>query len=141
MNITREYIKEYLDSGFKKTNYFKQTRPNLNLEKLKTMTVEDLDFINCLKDVVVLIKKEYETLVSNPKWEPSNRQKAMLDSLKVIVEDLKDENLKNNNKTRYLKLYEDFYWSVWDYFEDYKNLDKSIYKEEVDKILPILEIF
>ena len=65
MELTRSNIKEYLDNGFKNTNYYKKVRGTIELETLKTMSFDDLDFIGILRNLYSQIKFEYNSLNTN----------------------------------------------------------------------------
>lgn len=144
MELTRSNIKEYLDNGFKNTNYYKQTRETDFLQTWKTMPINDLDFIEVLKDFFSLLNLNYNLFKTNVNWTPSGRQKAVIETLSLISNDIR---LHNNGEVKLkhyedlIRLYDDFYWQIWDYFDDYNNKNKEIVKEEINLILPILEKF
>ena len=144
MELTRSNIKEYLDNGFKNTNYYKQTRETDFLQTWKTMPINDLDFIEVLKDFFSLLNLNYNLFKTNVNWTPSGRQKAVIETLSLISNDIR---LHNNGEVKLkhyedlIHLYDDFYWQIWDYFDDYNNKNKEIVKEEINLILPILEKF
>lgn len=141
MELTRSNIKEYLDNGFKNTNYCKKVRGTIELKTLKTMSFDDLDFIGILRNLYSQIQFEYNSLNTNDNWIPSDRQKAVLENLSNISNDILNNDeikLKNNF---ILHLYDDFYWGIWDYFDDYNNKNEEIVKEEINLILPKLKNF
>ena len=138
MQLTRSEIKNYLDSAFKNTTYFKKVKGKNELEVLKSMNTSDLDFIDILKQFLSQLKLAYNKFMSNTDWTQSARQKAVLDSLVYTKNEFFSGNLNNGLK---LHLCDDFYWGVYDYFEDYGNKNEVIYKEEVDAVLLTIEEF
>ena len=108
MKLTRNKIKKYLDDGFKSTKYCKKVRGTNELEILKEMSVDDLDFMEILKSLLTQIKINYNSFKSNKNWTPSARQKSLLEILTDISNDITNNNeikLKNN---LLLHQYEDF---------------------------------
>ena len=141
MELTRNNIKEYLDNGFRNTNYCKKVRGTIEVKTLKKMSFDDLDFIGILRNLYSQIQFEYNSLNTNDNWIPSDRQKAVLENLSNISNDiLNNEEIKLKNNF-ILHLYDDFYWGIWDYFDDYNNKNEEIVKEEINLILPILKNF
>ncbi len=144
MELTRSNIKEYLDNGFTNTNYCKKVRGTNFLQTCKTISINDLDFIEVLKEFFSLLNFNYNSFKTNASWAPSGRQKSVIETLSIISNDI---SLNNNGdvKLRRLEdlihLYDDFYWEIWDYFDDYNNKNEEIVKEEINLILPILEKF
>lgn len=141
MELTRSNIKEYLDNGFKNTNYCKKVRGTIKLEILKTMSLDDLDFIGILRNLYSQIQFEYNSLNTNDNWVPSDRQKTILETLSNISDNiLNNDEIELKNKF-ILHLYDDFYWGIWDYFDDYNNKNEEIVKKEISLILSVLENF
>ena len=114
---------------------------NIKLETLKTMTFSDLDFLKNLDETFLYIKENYDFFVSNTKWCPSVRQKHVLDVLEKTNNDiLNNSDIKTKNNL-FLQLYDDFYWGVYDYFDDYGNKNEELSKEEIDLIFSVLKTF
>lgn len=147
MELTRSNIKEYLDNGFRNSNFYNKSKKTNFVETLKiwkTMSINDLDFIEVIKEFFLLLNLNYNSFKTNVSWAPSGRQKAMLETLSIINNDI---SLHNNGEVKLrhhedlIHLYDDFYWEIWDYFDDYNNKNEEIVKEEINLILPILEKF
>jgi len=141
MQLTRGKIKEYLDSNFKNSTYYKNIAGKNKFEELKTMSVKDLDFIAILSKLLSQIKEEYNLFEPNLNWVASTRQKKLIEITNSINADLSQPNKKNLANNVFLHMYEDFYWEVYDYFDDYNNKNEKVYKEEVDLIIPVIEKF
>jgi len=141
MQLTRSKIKEYLDSNFKNSTYYKNIAGKNKFEELKTMSVKDLDFIAILSKLLSQIKEEYNLFEPNLNWVASTRQKKLIEITNSINADLSQPNKKNLANNVFLHMYEDFYWEVYDYFDDYNNKNEKVYKEEVDLIIPVIEKF
>ena len=141
MQLTRSKIKEYLDSNFKNSTYYKNIAGKNKFEELKTMSVKDLDFIAILSKLLSQIKEECNLFESNLNWVASTRQKKLIEIINSINADLSQPNKKNLANNVFLHMYEDFYWEVYDYFDDYNNKNEKVYKEEVDLIIPVIEKF
>lgn len=141
MEITRDKVKQMLDEGFRNSSYCKKVRGTNQLETLKTMTFSDLDFLKNLDETFLYIKENYDSFVSNTKWGPSVRQKHVLDVLEKTNNDiLNNSDIKTKNNL-FLQLYDDFYWGVYDYFDDYGNKNEELSKEEIDLIFSVLKTF
>ena len=65
----------------------------------------------------------------------------MIEITNSINADLSQPDKKNLANNVFLHMYEDFYWEVYDYFDDYNNKNEKVYKEEVDLIIPVIEKF
>lgn len=141
MQLTRSKIKEYLDSNFRNSTYYKNIAGKNKLETLKTMSVKDLDFIAILNNLLLQIKEDYKFFESNLNWVSSNRQKKLIEITNSINSDISQPDKKNLPNNLFLHMYEDFYWEVYDYFDDYNNKNEQIYKEEIDLIIPVVENF
>jgi len=141
MQLTRSKIKEYLDSNFKNSTYYKNIAGKNKFEELKTMSVKDLDFIAILSKLLSQIKEECNLFESNLNWVASTRQKKLIEIINSINADLSQPDKKNLANNVFLHMYEDFYWEVYDYFDDYNNKNEKVYKEEVDLIIPVIEKF
>jgi len=141
MQLTRGKIKEYLDSNFKNSTYYKNIAGKNKFEELKTMSVKDLDFIAILSKLLSQIKEEYNLFEPNLNWVASTRQKKLIEIINSINADLSQPDKKNLANNVFLHMYEDFYWEVYDYFDDYNNKNEKVYKEEVDLIIPVIEKF
>lgn len=134
--LTRSQVRQYLNEGFKNSAYAKNNRVVEN-----DATIKDLDFIEVLKNLFALIQNNYNSFVSSPNWTASERQKTVANTSANIANEL-----VNNAEIKYqgkmlAKLCEDFYWESYDYFDDYKNQNEQICKEEVDYVLNIFEVF
>lgn len=141
MEITRDKVKQMLDEGFRNSSYCKKVRGTNQLEALKTMTFSDLDFLKILDETFLYIKENYDSFVSNTKWGPSVRQKHVLDVLEKTNNDiLNNSDIKTKNNL-FLQLYDDFYWGVYDYFDDYGSKNEELSKEEIDLIFSVLKTF
>lgn len=141
MQLTRSKIKEYLDSNFKNSTYYKNIAGKNKFEELKKMSVKDLDFVAILSKLLSQIKEEYNLFEPNLNWEASTRQKKLIEITNSINADLSQPDKKNLANNVFLHMYEDFYWEVYDYFDDYNNKNEKVYKEEVDLIIPVIEKF
>ncbi len=142
MDLTRKNIKQYLDDGFAATEYSKKIKGVSKLIALKDMAIDDLDFINILRNLFENIKNNYSSFMSNAQWKPSDRQNHLLEVIGNICDDiLYDDKTKTSKPNLYLSFFEDLYWQVYDYFDDYGNKNDSLYKEEVDLVLKKLEKF
>ena len=136
----REKIKKYLNNTFLASSYYKKVNASNKVEVLKTMTFVDLDFIAALKTLFEGIKNNYNIFETKDNWKPSLRQKALINVITNIKEDIShNDNIKENN-VLYIELIEDFYWQIYDYFDDYGNKEQ-LYKEEVDLLLPTIKDF
>ena len=141
MEFTRSKIREYLDAGFKNTNYYKKVRGTSELTTLKSMSILDLDFIDILKEFYAQLNLNYNSFKSNAEWAPSARQQFLLETMSTTIDDIShidDTKLKNNHD---LHLYDDLFCQIEDYFDDYNNSNDQISKEEINLIIPILENF
>ena len=74
--------------------------------------------------------------MNSSSWIPSDRQKFLIENLNHLLDVVVDEN-----NHYYIQDYRDFYWNVWDYFDDYNNKNEDISKEEMDQIILILDKF
>ena len=139
MDLTRNKIKDFLNNSFSSTQYFKKVRGTVELETLKEMTIADLDFVDTLHELLQHLSTNFDNFASNTNWQPSKRQLAVLDTLTTITEDIlnnEEINLKNN---LYLHLFDEYYWNVYDYIDDYNNPDNQIYQEELKLLLVLLK--
>lgn len=138
MEINRSNIKKLLNDGFTNSEYCKRVRHTNEFETLKTMTFADLDFLENLKTLFEQIKKEYNSFCYDKGWVPSKRQEALIEIISRISEEILNNNDKTNNAI-FLHLFDDFYWQIYDYFEDYGNKKETIVKEEIDLIFSVVE--
>lgn len=133
MKVKRSEIKEYLNSLFEKTNYAQNIR---NSKSVENITIADLDFMEVLKDLYSKIVQSYDGFVSNKDWAISDRQKYLVDGIANISKDIYGiENLQ----LRHMQMYDDLYWQIYDYFDDYGNQNDVICREEVDMIIDLIK--
>lgn len=123
--MERSKIREYLNTEFKSTNYCKKIRNTNKPESLKTLSIADLDFIEILKEFYSQLKLNYNTFKSDENWVPSTRQQYLLDSLSNINKDISHKDKIKLTNNYIMHLYDDFYWQIWDYFDDYNNLNEQ----------------
>ena len=134
MKVKRSEIKEYLNSSFEKTNYAQNIR---NSKDIGNITITDLDFMEILKDLYSKIVQSYDSFVSNKDWTISDRQKYLVE---VIVNIGSDISSIDNLQLIHIHIYDDLYWQIYDYFDDYGNQNDTICREEIDVILGCFEL-
>lgn len=134
MKVKRSEIKEYLNSSFEKTNYAQNIR---NSKDIGNITITDLDFMKILKDLYSKIVQSYDSFVSNKDWTISDRQKYLVE---VIVNINSDISSIDNLQLIHVHIYDDLYWQIYDYFDDYGNQNDTICREEIDVILGCFEL-
>jgi|GEM_PF-3038166 len=149
MEFVRSSIVKYLNDGMANSKYAKTIREmgdkttwaSKELEALKTMTYDDFDFIDVLKELFNQIKVNYSMFVSDPKWTPSNRQECLLGILDQVINSILHEDYGEKRHNYYLYNFQEFYWESYDYFHDYGNKNETLCKEEIDLIIPYFERF
>ncbi len=137
----REKIKKYLNNTFLASDYYNKVKGQNKVAVLKEMTFAELDFVDALKKLFEGIKSSYNLFESKEGFVLSPRQKNLVEVVANINNDIKSNDKAKTNNVFYIELIEDFYWQVYDYFDDYGNQDETVYKEEIDVILPQLENF
>lgn len=139
MGLKRNEIKHFMDIKYKNTTYYMNFSGVKNeFLLMETMALEKLDFIPILRNLYFEIQSNYKSLKSN-KWAPSQRQEYLIKQLNLLLNTISSKNIETDK--HYIQNYYDFYWCVWDYFDDYNNKNDEVSKEEIDAINPILECF
>lgn len=135
MELTRSEIKKHLNDAFKKTNYYKEIRNSKNLVA-QNVNINDLDFVDILKEFYLQVKNNFNNLVSNGNWKASDRQNYLIE----LIDNLNNDILNINNlQLKDINVLDDLYWQIYDYFDDYGNKNELVYVEEMNIILTKLE--
>ena len=132
--MTRSEIKDYLNNSFEKTNYAQSIRKSKSVENI---TIADLDFIDILRDLYYKIIGNMNIFESNNMWTISNRQKHLIEEISNIC-----NNISHIEKLKliHIHMYDDLYWQIYDYFDDYGNKNENICKEEIGLIVDFFEM-
>lgn len=139
MELNRSNIKKFMDDKYSNTEYYKKIKDLNEFLIMEDMKLNDLDYLYILRDLLLEIKNNYESLTSSV-WKPSKRQEYLIESLNKTLTNLINKNNYVANRY-YIQDYRDFYCEVWDYFDDYHNQNEEIVKEEMDQIILILDKF
>ena len=140
MELTRSNIVKFLDDGYSQTQYCKKFK-NVNVIKdFDNISLLDLDYIEVLEKFASLLKNAFNSLPYVKDWKPSGRQQFVTISLNQRIGDLIDGRFKDK-KNLLVRLYEDCFWDVYDYFYDYGNPDPVVNKLEVESMLAVMENF
>ena len=139
MELNRSNIKKFMDDKYSNTEYYKKIKDLNEFLIMEDMKLNDLDYLYILRDLLLEIKNNYESLTSSV-WKPSKRQEYLIESLNNTLTNLINKNNYVANRY-YIQDYRDFYFEVWDYFDDYHNQNEEIVKEEMDQIILILDKF
>ena len=139
IELKRSSIKKFMDEKYKTTKYYQKTKDKKQAFFVnEEMSLKDLDFIDILKGLFLNIKANYDGL-SLTKWVPSKRQEYLLESINSMIDDMVSNAFPSNRY--YIEEHSNFYWEVWDYFDDYNNVNEEISKEEMNSIMILLEKF
>ena len=134
MKLNRSEIKKFMDEELKKSNYYSKTnelKDEFNI--MNSMSLKDLDYLDILKVLLKEIKNNYDNLIEGS-WVASKRQEFLINNLNRTLNEIESDNCD-------MQGYRDFYFNVWDYFDDYGNKNEDIAKEEMDPLILILDRF
>ena len=140
MEINRKSIYNFFNESFENTQYCKKYKNVNYIKDFENISLKDLDFIAVIKEFAGLLKSAFNSLPYVKDWKPSGRQQFVTISLNQKIGDIMSGEYIEK-KSRLVRLYEDSYWDIFDYFYDYGNPNPIVNKMEVESILAVIENF